>query len=288
VRRSLQAPDMEGTPFRMERRTATMLLDAHLHSFNVGHADLEAMALADIRGFVSAVVFPRACPVSPDIYRALWDFQTEDEIARAADYLIEGYAMIGVAMVSVPTDPDPLLEVLPAYLARERVVAVGEIGIDPGSPTCRDLGKQADLYVAQVEIARDAGMPVVVHTPNKPELKTEFTATTLELARDAGFDLGRLVVDHCSEANIEQALEAGAWAAVTVQSWRGMTPEKAADLIERFGPDRIWVNSDASDLPSDPLAMARVAYVLRKRGHAADDIDGVCRKNAADFYGLAL
>jgi hypothetical protein len=265
-----------------------MLFDAHLHSFNVGHADLEAMYLSDVRSFVSAVVFPRACPVSPEIYRALWDFQVEDEVVRARDYLLDAYAMIGVAMVSVPTDPEPLLAVLEQYLAKERVVAVGEIGIEPNSPTCRDLGKQKDLYVSQVEIARKAGAPVVVHTPNKPELKAKYTAETLQLARDAGFDLGRLVIDHCSEVNIKEALGAGAKAAITIQSWRGMTPETAADLIEQFGSERIWVNSDSSDLPSDPLAVARLAYVLRKRGFDAAGVDNVCRKNAAEFYGLEL
>jgi len=265
-----------------------MFLDAHLHSFNVGHADFEAMYLAGVRKFVSAVVFPRMTPVTSEVYKNLWDFQVEDEAARAADYLLDAYAMIGIAMVSMPTDPERLLELLPDYLAKDKVVAIGEIGIDPASPTCRDLDRQRDIYAAQVEIALKHGAAVVLHTPNKPDHKTKFTQQALEVARDRGLNFSRLVVDHCSEANIGLALEAGAFAAITIQPWRGLDPAKAADLVEKFGPERIWVNSDASDLPSDPLAVAKVAYELRKRGVSEDTVNKVCLSNAASFYGLDL
>lgn len=263
-----------------------MLFDAHLHSFNVGHADMENMYLAGIRSFVSAVIFARTTPVSPEVYKALWDLQLEDETARAKDYLIDAYAMIGVAMVSIPTDPLPLLRVLPEYLKRDRVLAVGEIGIDPNSPTCRDLGKQKEIFAAQVEIAKAAGTPVVVHVPNRPDYKVKHTEETMQIARDLGFDFNRLVIDHCSEANLTLVHAAGAHAAITVQSWRGMTPETAAELVEKHGPDRLWVDSDSSDLPSDPIAVARVAYCLLKRGLSEQVVDKVCRANAAAFYGL--
>lgn len=263
-----------------------MFLDGHVHSFNLGHGDLEAMYLAGIRKFVSAVVFPRMTPVDSGTLRSLWDFQVEDEVARARDYLLDAYAMIGIAMVSVPSDPDRLLEVLPSYLRKTRVVAVGEIGLDPASPTCPDLGRQRELYVAQLEIASACQLPVVLHTPNKPDLKVRFTEEALRLARDKGFDLSRLVVDHCSRVNLPLALEAGAHAAITIQPWRGLTVEDAADLVAEFGDDRIWVNSDASDLPSDPLAVPRLAYALKKRGFSEESVRKVCLTNAACFYGL--
>ncbi len=263
-----------------------MFLDAHVHSFNLNHADLEAMYLAGVRRYVSAVVFPRVVPVSSEAFKSQWDFQVEDEVARAKDYLLDAYAMIGIAMVSIPSDPERLLEALPGYLQKDRVVAVGEIGMDPGSPTCPDMGRQREVYAAQVELASQHGLPVVLHTPNKPDAKVKYTEESLRVASDRGFDLSRMVVDHCSRLNLPLALEAGASAAITVQPWRGLTPQDAADLIGEFGDDRVWVNSDSCDLPSDPLSVARVAYVLRKRGFSGESIQRICLANAASFYGI--
>lgn len=61
------------------------------------------------------------------------------------------------------TDLDRLREALKAGREDPRLVAVGEIGIDHFVPGL-DRAKQERFFVAQIELAHDLGLPVVVHT----------------------------------------------------------------------------------------------------------------------------
>ena len=52
------------------------------------------------------------------------------------------------------------MEILPRYLSKEGVVAVGEIGYD-------DQTELEDRYYrAQLQLAKEYGMVVMVHTPH--------------------------------------------------------------------------------------------------------------------------
>jgi TatD DNase family protein len=59
-------------------------------------------------------------------------------------------------------DLDRLQAALRARRDDPRLVAVGEIGLDHFVPGL-DRGRQARFYLAQLKIARDAGLPVILH-----------------------------------------------------------------------------------------------------------------------------
>ncbi len=59
-------------------------------------------------------------------------------------------------------DLDRLAQALQAHAADPRLVAVGEIGLDLFVPG-HDLERQERFYRAQLKIARDAGLPVILH-----------------------------------------------------------------------------------------------------------------------------
>jgi len=61
-----------------------------------------------------------------------------------------------------PDDLDRLRERLQAWRDDPRLVAVGEIGIDHFVPGL-DPARQEKYFASQLEIARDAGLPVIVH-----------------------------------------------------------------------------------------------------------------------------
>ena len=64
------------------------------------------------------------------------------------------------------SDLQALREMLPAALADPRLVAIGEIGLDYFVPELRDgplRAKQEYFYVEQLKIARDFGLPVLLH-----------------------------------------------------------------------------------------------------------------------------
>ena len=171
--------------------------------------------------------------------------------------------MIGISMVRTPRDdPSGLYAVLPEYLKRPDVVAIGEIGIEPNSKTCSDLKQQEAFVRKQVAIAKDVDIFVDFHTPFPPEVKREYTQMMLDICRECGLPMSKVIIDHCTDANLGLALEAGANAAISVQPWREITGETAADLIMEHGFERIMVDSDYSGLPSDPLAVPKTAQAL--------------------------
>jgi predicted metal-dependent TIM-barrel fold hydrolase len=245
------------------------------------------MHLAGIGQIVSPIMLDAAKPVSCETIVEMWDYLLEVQLQRAADHFIHAYGMVCINMASTPKgDPAPLLTLLPKYLARPEVVAIGEIGLEPQSRTCRDLTAQSTLLEAQFEISMATGTPVVIHTPHAPEAKCHFTERVLALSTKYGLPMARVAIDHCSEANIGLALDAGAYAAVSVQPWRGMTPELLCELVARYGVDRVMVNSDCSGQHSDPLAVPKTAAALQRRGLPEADIGKVCGANAIVFYGI--
>ncbi|HCP12668.1 MAG TPA: metal-dependent hydrolase, partial [Planctomycetaceae bacterium] len=62
-----------------------------------------------------------------------------------------------------------------------------------------------------------------------------------------------------------------------------MTPQRAADVIEMYGAERIWLNSAGDWVCSDPLAVPKARLEMRRRGHSAQLIDRVSLDNPRTF-----
>ena len=130
------------------------------------------------------------------------------------------------------------------------------------------------------------GIPVVIHVPHADDKKKEFTERSLALCNENKIHMYRVVIDHCAEANIKMVLDAEASVAITVQPWRNVTPDVAAGLIEKYGSERIMINSDSSVRISDPLAVAKTGLALRKKGLSDEIVTKTCWGNAKNFYNI--
>jgi len=64
-----------------------------------------------------------------------------------------------------------------------------------------------------------------------------------------------------------------------------VTPQRAADIIEMFGTERLWMNSAGDWGCSDPLAVPKARLEMAKRGHSAETIDQVTFGNPQSFLG---
>lgn len=71
-------------------------------------------------------------------------------------------AAYGIHPLYVPTAADGDLAVVRDWLARERPVAVGEIGLD-GYVAGADMARQTAFFVAQLQLAREFDLPVILH-----------------------------------------------------------------------------------------------------------------------------
>jgi predicted metal-dependent TIM-barrel fold hydrolase len=249
------------------------------------------MYMAGIRTLASPIFLVSEKPVRNDVILELWDYLMNFELSRCQKQFIELYGMIGISMVYTPrNNVEELYKTLESYLSNPRVVCIGEIGIEPASKTCPDLDEQEEFVRRQVQIAQKHNVCLDFHIPLPPDQKKKYTGKCLSICEEYGFPLDKVAIDHCSEANLGIALEAGGYAAITVQPWREITPESAAELvishIDRFGPDRIMIDSDCGGGPSDPLAVAKTALALRRKGVADEVIDRVCSTNSKTFYGI--
>ena len=263
-------------------------IDAHTHLTALTWKSLEDMYLAGIRTIVSPITFVTVRAIDSNTMKNIWDHQIEYQLKRTNLNLIKAYSMIGVFSGCLPNDPDNLLKILPNYLKKLEVVAIGEIGFEPNSRTCKDLKLQEEVVRSQLELAKKFNLPVVFHTPNLPEEKKKFTKKLIKICNELNMDMSKIVFDHTSEVNIEEIFESGAMAAITVQPWRFLFPETAADLVLRYSSssERILINSDCGMRNSDPIAVAKTAYMLKKRDASDELIRKVCFYNSKEIYNI--
>jgi hypothetical protein len=65
------------------------------------------------------------------------------------------------------------------------------------------------------------------------------------------------------------------------------TPERAADIIEMVGTERIMVNSAGDWGKSNPLAVPEFIQEMKRRGHGEDVIRKIVYENPLSFWRLS-
>lgn len=213
-----------------------------------------------------------------DYFRQL----TQWEPKRCADAGIRHYAWMGINAKEAENVAfaKEVIAVLPEFLELPNVLGVGEIGLH------KCTANEMTTLAALVDLALSRGERMLFHTPHL-EHKYRGTRMILDLlASDGRVDSARTCIDHCEEHTIRHALEAGYWAGITLYPLTKATPERAADMVEIYGPERILVNSSADWGPSDPLAVPEFMAVMRKRGHSESLIQRVVYDNPLEFCGL--
>ena len=212
-----------------------------------------------------------------DYFRQLTDFEPR----RAAQYRIQHYAWVGMN----PKESDnrdlsrQVLQRLPAYLDHPTVLGIGEIGLN------RVTRNEIATYTEQIEMATSLRQLVLIHTPHLED-KHKGTRITLDvLRRNPALAPDRVMVDHAEEHTIEAILDHGYWAGLTLYPQTKISPQRAVDVIEQYGPDRICVAGACDWGPSDPIAVPRFAMEMRRRRHPETLIQQVIFENPLKFLG---
>jgi TatD DNase family protein len=203
----------------------------------------------------------------------------------AADDHDEVFACIGRHPHESGGFDDTGLVELEELSAHRKARAVGETGLDYK----RDYAPRDDqrrAFVTQMELARELGRPLVIHTRSAAE-------DTLDmLARHAD---GQPVIIHCFSLtdHVEQCVERGYYC-----SFAGnVTYPKAADLQRAAAsvPDELLlVETDAPFLspqarrgkPNEPAFVTKTAeFVAKLRGTTYDAIEQLVGANSARLFG---
>jgi hypothetical protein len=169
------------------------------------------------------------------------------------------------------------MELLPLYIGKEGVVAVGEIGYDDQTPA------EDKYFRQQLELAREVNMPVMIHTPHRD--KKRGTSRSMDVCLEHGLAPGMVVVDHNNEETVRETLDRGFWAAFSIYPHTKMGSERMVEIVKQYGPERIIVNSAADWGVSDPLAVPKTAKLMLKNGIPEEHVKMVCYHNALAAYG---
>src|SRR5207248_7259235 len=169
-----------------------------------------------------------------------------------------------------------VLEIIPRFAFKEGVVAIGEIGYDEITPA------EERAYQQQLAFAVEHDMVVMVHSPHRD--KKRGIRRSLAVAKEQRMPMAKLVIDHNNEETVEDVLEAGAWAAFTIYPHTKMGSERMVEIVKKYGPDRLIVDSSADWGVSDPLGVPKTARLMLERGIEAKTVELVTWQNALDAY----
>lgn len=253
--------------------------DPHIHMTSRTTDDYAAMAAAGIR----VVVEP-----------AFWMGQPRTEVGAFVDYFnsLIGWERFRASQFGIrhfctlalnpkeannPKLAEGVIDLLPRYLQKEGVVAVGEIGFDD------QTAAEEKVFSRQVELAIEYGLPVLIHTPHRDKKKG--TIRSISVVRDMGIPEERVLVDHNNEETLPLVLDTGCWAGHSIYPGTKMDEHRMAKLVREYGSQRIIINSAADWGVSDPLKVPKTAAVMREAGISDAEIEKIVWTNPATFFG---
>ena len=170
-----------------------------------------------------------------------------------------------------------VIGIIPKFLDRPTVLGIGEIGLNKNS---RNEMKVLEMHV---DLAARLHQLILVHTPHLED-KLKGTRLILDVLKgDRRIRPERCIIDHVEEHTVGMVLDAGFWAGMTLYPETKCTGARAIDIVEKFGAERLWMNSACDWGVSVPLAVPRTALEMRRRGHNAEAIDRLIYQNPVRF-----
>jgi TatD DNase family protein len=126
------------------------------------------------------------------------DLQSSIKAVSLAEKYENIYAAVGVHPHSAKEMDDSTVEILKSFTHRDKVVAIGEIGLDyyyDNSP--RDI--QRKRFIEQLNLAKEVDLPVIIHS-------REAAQETFDILKDAQDGTLEGVL-HCYSGSVEMAKE---------------------------------------------------------------------------------
>jgi predicted metal-dependent TIM-barrel fold hydrolase len=255
------------------------IFDPHVHMTSRTTNDYEAMAANGIVAIVEPAFWlgqPRTTVGSfVDYFNSLIGW----ERFRASQFGIRHFCTIGLnpKESNNPKVADEVLALLPRYLEKDGVVAVGEVGFDDQTEA------EERALLQQLELAREYELTVLIHTPHRD--KKRGTIRSIEVVRRAGFPEERVLIDHNTEETLPIVLETRCWAGHSIYPNTKMDEQRMATLVRKYGGTRIIINSAADWGISDPLKVPKTIEVMREQGIPASTIEQIVWDNPVQFFG---
>jgi predicted metal-dependent TIM-barrel fold hydrolase len=258
-------------------------IDPHIHMISRVTDDYHRMAQCGCVALSEPAFwagFDRGCANAfHDYFRQL----TEYEPKRAAQFHIKHYCWLCINAkeaenVSLSRE---VIAMIPEFLGKPNVLGIGEIGLNKNTPN------EATIFQEHVDLAMRTNELILIHTPH---LEDKYKGTRMivdMLKNDRRVKPERVLIDHVEEHTVRHALDDGFWCAMTLYPTTKCTPERAVDIIEMVGTDRIMANSAGDWGKSNPLAVPEFILEMKRRGHPESAIRKIVYENPLAFWRQA-
>jgi uncharacterized protein len=254
------------------------LFDPHIHMTSRTTDDYERMAQAGIAAVIEPAFWlgqPRThVGTFEDYYLSLIGW----ERFRASQFGIAHFCTLALnpKEANDPELAEGVLALLPRYLEKDGVVGVGEVGYDDQTPA------EERCFAAQLALAVEFELPVMVHTPHRD--KKRGTERSLALVRESGIAEERVLIDHNTEETLPLVLDTGCWAGHSIYPHTKMDEQRMVALVQKYGSERILINSAADWGVSDPLKVPRTVDEMRRAGIPEATIERIVWDNPVSFF----
>ncbi|MDQ2666458.1 MAG: TatD family hydrolase [Gemmatimonadota bacterium] len=254
-------------------------VDLHAHMVSRTTDDYVQMALTGCVAVTEPAFWPgwdrSSADGFDDYFRQLTDFEPK----RAAQYGIRHFAWLCLN----PKEGEnralarEVLSRIPKYLDAPNVLGIGEIGLN------RVTKNELATFHDHVELALAHDQLIHIHTPHLED-KYKGTKTIIDALRSYDrIDPSRVMIDHAEEHTLPMILDNGYWTGLTLYPQTKTSPERAIDMFERHGTDRIIVASACDWGPSLPDAVPHFGLAMKRRGHDDALIDQIIYQNPVRF-----
>jgi TatD DNase family protein len=231
-----------------------ILVDSHCHLdyYNEEDGELEAVIARARAGGVRTML---------TIGTKISQF---DRVRRIAERYDDVYCSVGIHPHEAATEPEVDADRLVEFTRHPKVVGIGETGLDfyyDHSP--RD--RQAEVFRTHIAAARQAGLPLIVHSRNAD-------AETAEILEEGGEGVLRGLI-HCFSTTRElsgRALKLGFSVSLSgILTFKNA--EQLRDIAKEIPDDRLLVETDAPYLAPVPHRGKRnePAFVAHTARHLA-------------------
>ena len=269
-----------------KRKGITMLFDTHAHYDDRWFdADRDALLSSMPEHNVGLILNP-GCTVETS--------ETAIRLAETYDFM---YAAVGIHpeySIGVTGQDIARIQELSAH---PKVKAIGEIGLDyywlKRSPeTTPPKDQQQALLRAQLDVARETGLPVIIHDREAHE-------DCFNIVKDYADIKG---VYHCYSGSLEMAKEIIklGWSLSFTGVITYGKAKKARHIIENLPIDRMMIETDSPYLTPEPerlvqkrvrnssLFVHRVAEQIADfKGMTVEEVERITTENGKRFFGIA-
>lgn len=255
-------------------------IDPHIHMVSRTTDDYATLARMGCVAMSEPAFWAGFDRGSVDGFRDYFHQLTDVEPKRAAQFGIQHYTWLCINAKEAENVElsREVIAMIPEFIDCPNVLGIGEIGLN------KNTKNESTVFLEHLELAVAHDQQILIHTPHLED-KYQGTRMILDmLCNDSRIDPTRVLVDHVEEHTIAEVLDRGFWAGMTLYPITKCTPERAADMIEQTGGERLLANSAGDWGPSKPTAVPDLIFEMRRRGHSESLIRKVVYDNPIQFF----